>query len=83
MNTSEELLLAFYMGNRLTLYAHGIQEPPLGENQALLALFRVAAGESIRRNPADAATELHFSRELAERIVDGLMDAPALADTGR
>jgi hypothetical protein len=76
-------LAACHKVSRLTLYAHGIQEPPLGENQALLALFRVAAGESIRRNPADAATDLHFNRELAERIVDGLMDAPALADTSR
>jgi hypothetical protein len=81
MNTSEELLLAFYMGSRLTMHAYDIAEPPLGENEAILALFRVASGERILRKPGDLATELHFNRALAERIVDGLMDAPAPATT--
>jgi len=80
MNTSEELLLAFYMGSRLTMHAYNISEPSLGENEAILALFRVASGESIRRIPGDPATELHFNRALAERIVDGLLDSPAPAD---
>jgi hypothetical protein len=58
------------MGARMAMHAYGIPESSIGENKAFHLLFRVANGNE---NPK--ASALHFKRDLAERIVDGLMSA--------
>ena len=69
-NQHEDLLLAFNMGVRMALHAYKIPEPPLGENKAFHLLFSVANGDETPK-----AAALHFKRDLAEKIVEGLMSA--------
>jgi hypothetical protein len=67
MNSSSDLLLAYYTGVRMALHAYGIQEPHIGENKAIHLLFEVA------NNPASEDESIHFNDAIVQRIVDGLM----------
>ena len=76
VNSRDDLLVAFHMGCRMTLHAYGLQEPPLGENLAMLTLFCVADGRTFLSDRRDGQSELHFNREMAERIVEAFLDRP-------